>query len=236
MEKDILLKVDGVYSGYSGLRVIENVSLEVHPGEVVLLLGSNGAGKTTLLKTISGLLPMDGGSIFLQGNDISAMSIRDRRKHGLTYLSDETYFPTLTILENLRMSLAVHGRNPNGKKIDEVYSIFPELKERSKSKAGSLSGGQRKMLIMAMAMVSDPVLMILDEPSGGLSPVYVEKIIDSMAMLKKSGKSILLAEQNVEFITLADKLYVMDFGRISFSGNPNQAVQDDAIKKAYFNL
>ena len=182
MEKDILLKVDGVYSGYSGLRVIENVSLEVHPGEVVLLLGSNGAGKTTLLKTISGLLPMDGGSIFLQGNDISAMPIRDRRKHGLTYLSDETYFPTLTILENLRMSLAVHGRNPNGKKIDEVYSIFPELKERSKSKAGSLSGGQRKMLIMAMAMVSDPVLMILDEPSGGLSPVYVEKIIDSMAM------------------------------------------------------
>lgn len=235
MEKEVLLKVEGISSGYSGLRVVENVSIEVNKGEVVLIVGSNGAGKTTFLKTISGLLPKESGSVFLNRKDISTLSIREKRRNGLAYVSDDTYFPTLTVKENLKMS-ASRSREGSKEKINEVYRVFPELKERLKSKAGSLSGGQRKMLIMAMAMVSDPVLLILDEPSGGLSPLFVEKIIDSIELLKKSGKSILLAEQNVEFMTLADRVYVLDFGKISFSGNPEQAIRDDAIRKAYFNL
>ena len=234
MEKEVLLRVDGISSGYSGLRVVENVSIEVNKGEVVLMLGSNGAGKTTFLKTVSGLLPKELGSIFLDGKDLSNMSIRDRRRSGLTYMSDDTYFPTLTVKENLQMSISGKGNlNDN---LNEVYDVFPELREKSKLKAGSLSGGQRKMLIIAMAMVSDPLLLILDEPSGGLSPLFVEKIIDSIALLKKSGKSILLAEQNVEFLTLVDKVYVLDFGKVSFAGSPEQAIKEDSIRKAYFNL
>jgi len=234
LEKEVLLRVDGISSGYSGLRVVENVSIEVNKGEVVLMLGSNGAGKTTFLKTVSGLLPKELGSVFLDGKDLSNMSIRDRRRSGLTYMSDDTYFPTLTVKENLQMSISGKGNlNDN---LNEVYDVFPELREKSKSKAGSLSGGQRKMLIIAMAMVSDPLLLILDEPSGGLSPLFVEKIIDSIALLKKSGKSILLAEQNVEFLTLVDKVYVLDFGKVSFAGSPEQAIKEDSIRKAYFNL
>jgi len=234
LEKEVLLRVDGISSGYSGLRVVENVSIEVNKGEVVLMLGSNGAGKTTFLKTVSGLLPKELGSVFLDGKDLSNMSIRDRRRSGLTYMSDDTYFPTLTVKENLQMSISGKGNlNDN---LNEVYDVFPELREKSKLKAGSLSGGQRKMLIIAMAMVSDPLLLILDEPSGGLSPLFVEKIIDSIALLKKSGKSILLAEQNVEFLTLVDKVYVLDFGKVSFAGSPEQAIKEDSIRKAYFNL
>lgn len=236
MEKEQVLEVEGLRSGYSGMQVLNNVNLNLYGGETLVVLGPNGAGKTTLLKSILGLIPLDGGKTFLKGNDITSVHPSKRRRLGIAYASEDTYFPTLTVLENLTMASIGTDRKEREIRLNQVYEVFPELKERAESKASSLSGGQRKFMIIGSVFMSKAEVLLIDEPSGGLSPLYVEKIINSLEVLKRAGRSILLAEQNVEFVSLADRLCILEGGSISFDGSREEAERNDSIRKSYFSL
>lgn len=236
MEKEQVLEVEGLSSGYSGMQVLNNVNLHLSRGETLVILGPNGAGKTTLLKSIMGLIPLDGGKTLLRGRDVSRIHPSKRRSMGVAYVSEDTYFPTLTVLENLTMASIGMDKKDREKRLNQVYEVFPELKERAGSKVSSLSGGQRKFMIIGSVFMSKAEVILIDEPSGGLSPLYVEQIIDSLDVLKRAGRSILLAEQNVEFVSLADRLCILEEGTISFNGSPEEAEKNDSIRKSYFSL
>lgn len=236
MAGEALLDARITNSGYSGIQVIWDVSIDVSPGEVVLLLGSNGAGKTTFLKSVMGIIEPRSGKVIFKGKDITKIPLRSRQELGIYYIAENSYFQSLTIQDNLRMANLKLGMAESKKRLEEVFTVFPELKDRAGDKCSSLSGGQRKMLIMAKAIMGSPDLLIIDEPSGGLSPLFVDKIIDVISMLKGKGISILLSEQNVEFASLADRIFVMDNGRIVFSGSREDALKNDAIHNAYFNI
>ena len=236
MEEKYILEATVTNSGYSGIQVIWDASIKVAKGEVVLLLGSNGSGKTTFLKSIMGIIPPVKASVVLDGIDITRLPLNKRNSHGICYISEDTYFQNLTIYENLKMGNSSLKGEALKKKITEVFNVFPELKDRLHSKCSSLSGGQRKMLIMARAIMSDAKILIIDEPSGGLSPLFIEKVMDALALLKQNGLSILISEQNVEFSHLADHIYVLDNGRIVFYGTEKEAEENDAVNAAYFNI
>lgn len=236
MAEGTLLEAKITNSGYSGIQVIWDVSIEVNDGEVVLLLGSNGAGKTTFLKSMMGIIEAREGKVVLKGKEITKVPLRSRQSLGISYISEDTFFNNLTIRENLLMGNLKLKPSEAVKRMEEVFSVFPELKDRLNNKCSSLSGGQRKMLIMARAIMGSPELLVVDEPSGGLSPLFVDKVIDVISLLKKKGMSILISEQNVEFAYLADRIYVMDNGRITFSGTPEEALKNNSIHSAYFNI
>lgn len=236
MAEEVLLDARITDSGYSGIQVIWDVSINVQPGEVVLLLGSNGAGKTTFLKSMMGIIEPKEGKVTFKGKDITKVPLRSKQSIGISYISEDTFFNNLSIYENLRMGNLSLGSAETKKRLEEVFSVFPELKDRMRNKCSSLSGGQRKMLIMARAIMGTPDLLVVDEPSGGLSPLFVDKVIDVISLLKKKGMSILISEQNVEFAYLADRIYVMDNGRITFKGTPDEALKNNAIHNAYFNI
>lgn len=236
MAGEALLDARITNSGYSGIQVIWDVSIDVSPGEVVLLLGSNGAGKTTFLKSVMGIIEPRAGKVIFKGKDITKTPLRSRQELGIYYIAENSYFQSLTIQDNLRMANLKLGIAESKKRLEEVFTVFPELKDRAGDKCSSLSGGQRKMLIMAKAIMGSPDLLVIDEPSGGLSPLFVDKIIDVISMLKGKGISILLSEQNVEFASLADRIFVLDNGRIVFSGSRDDALKNDAIHNAYFNI
>lgn len=236
MEEEVLFDATVNDSGYSGMRVIWDISIRVHKGETVLLLGTNGSGKTTFLKSIMGMLEVKEGRVLFKGNDISKVPLSKREKIGISYLSEDTFFNNLTIRENLKMGAPFRKSDYIKEKMESVFKIFPELRERARNKCSSLSGGQRKMLIMARAIMSEPELLIIDEPSNGLSPLLVDRIIDVISLLKKSGISILFSEQNVEFSSLADRIYAIDNGRVVFQGTRQQAMEDDSIYNAYFSI
>lgn len=236
MEEDLMLEASVTNSGYGGLQVIWDAKVTVSKGEVVLLLGANGAGKTTFLKSIMGIIEPLEARVVLDGKEITKTSLNKRQGLGVCYIAEDTYFQNLTIYENLIMGNPEAKGEALRKKLEEVYRVFPELKERVRSKCSSLSGGQRKMLIMARAIMSDAKILIIDEPSGGLSPLFVEKVMDALSFLKKSGVSILISEQNVDFASLADRIYAMDNGRIVFHGTPEEALKNDAVHNAYFNI
>jgi len=236
LEEEPLLDASITNSGYSGMQVIWDCSVKVFPREFVLLLGANGAGKTTFLKSIMGIIKPVAGRIILRGEDISDVPLQKKNTFNIIFLSEETYFPNLTIYENLRMGVMKLDKTEFHRRLKDVFSMFPDLSEKEKNRSSSLSGGQRKMLIMARALMGNPDLLIVDEPSSGLSPLFVDRILDVMEILKKRGISMLVSEQNVEFVSLADRVYVLDNGRIIFNGTPEEALKDNAIHKAYFNI
>lgn len=223
-------------SGYQGLQVIWDVQVKVNKGETVLIIGPNGAGKTTFLKSIMGILKINEGKVQYKGTDITKVPLRLKQSLGILYLSEDTFFNSLTIKENLRMGSIFQTSEQARLKMKEVFEVFPELEERQKNKCSSLSGGQRKMLIMARAIMGDPELLVIDEPSGGLSPLFVDKIIDVLHLLKERGISILLSEQNIEFASLSDRIYVISNGRIPFSGTKEEALENDLVRKTYFSI
>ena len=235
MERNLLLKISDLSSGYGEMGILRNVSFDLREGDITLLLGTNGSGKTTLLKTIAGLLKATSGKIIFDGKDITGIPIAERRRLGIIFASEDTYFPTLNVKENLVMSLGKNHENYE-EKMKEIFQYFPELREMAKSKASSLSGGQRKMLIMARAIASEGKLIVIDEPSSGLSPLFVEKIITLLERLKNMKQTILLAEQNVEFVSLAAEVGILDEGRIAFFGSKDNALQNDVIRKTYFSI
>ena len=234
-----ILRASAIEAGYGRVQVLWGAGLEVRPRESVVLLGANGAGKTTLLKVIVGLLPAWRGSVRLDTDDVTAWRTDRRVRRGIAYMSEIGVFPGLSIDENLRVGGQFIEKSALKHRMGELYADFPDLAHRRGALAGSLSGGQRKMLGIAKALASSPRLLVMDEPSAGLSPLFVEQVI---AVLRRfgadqaSGLSLLIAEQNVAFLDLADRVFTLEGGRIGFRGSVEALHADDALRRAYFGL
>jgi branched-chain amino acid transport system ATP-binding protein len=231
-----LLQTDALEAGYGAIQVLWGVGIDVAEHETVVLLGPNGAGKTTLLKCLLGLLPARGGAIRFQGRDITRLPTRDRVRMGLSYMSELGIFPDLTVDENIRLGALFVGNQAARRRRDELYTLFPILVEKRRQAGGSLSGGQRKMLGIAKALAAEPKLLVMDEPSAGLSPLLVSTVIDSLDKCRAGGLSLLIAEQNVKFLEFGDRVFTMEGGRIAFGGTPAAIQADDGLRRAYFGL
>ena len=234
-----MLKVSEIDVYYGDMQALRNVSIDVHPGEVVSVIGSNGAGKSTLLKTISGMLRPRRGTIALDGNQISQAPTSKIVEKGISHVPEgRQIFPTMTVLENLEMG-AQFSRTRKLLKgtMEQVVTYFPRLKERLEQKAGTLSGGEQQMLAMGRGLMSLPTLMMLDEPSLGLAPVLVSTIFEIIEKINKQGTSILLIEQNVfHSLKIADRGYVLENGEIALSGSGQELLENPHIRKTYLGL
>jgi branched-chain amino acid transport system ATP-binding protein len=231
-----LLAAYGLTAGYRRLQVLWGVDLEVHARESVVLLGANGAGKTTLLKALIGLLDLWAGRIDFDGETITRLRTDQRVRRGIVYMSETSGFLGLTVEENIVIGAQFLPNSRVRARLDELYGIFPALAERRRALASSLSGGQRKMLGIAKALASDPRLLVMDEPSAGLSPLFVGEVISVLAQFRARELALLIAEQNVKFLDLADRVYTLDNGRIGFSGTVVEMHENDALRRAYFGL
>ena len=234
-----MLKVSEIDVYYGDMQALRNVSIDVHPGEVVSVIGSNGAGKSTLLKTISGMLRPRRGTISLDGNQISQAPPSKIVEKGISHVPEgRQIFPTMTVLENLEMGAQFSRTKKLLKEtMRQVVTYFPRLKERLEQKGGTLSGGEQQMLAMGRGLMSLPTLMMLDEPSLGLAPVLVSTIFEIIEKINKQGTSILLIEQNVfHSLKIADRGYVLENGEIALSGTGQELLENPHIRKTYMGL
>ena len=232
----VLLKVSGVLVGYGGIQAVKGVSLEVREGELVSLIGSNGAGKTTTMKAITGLLPLGGGHIELAGKTIDGQGPWDLVQQGLAMVPEgRGVFTRMTIVENLQMGAYIRDDNAAiADDIERVFATFPRLKERRDQLAGTMSGGEQQMLAMGRALMSRPKVLLLDEPSMGLSPIMVDKIFEVIQEVSAQGVTILLVEQNASrALQIADRGYVMESGLITLSGDAHEMLHDPKVREAY---
>jgi branched-chain amino acid transport system ATP-binding protein len=236
MPLETLLAASGIDAGYGTMQVLWGVDLDVRPGETVLLLGANGAGKTTFLKLLVGLIEARNGVINLAGQDVTRMRSSDRMRLGMTYMSELAVFPDLSIEENIRVGAQALGHPNPDARADELYTLFPVLRDKRRDPASSLSGGQRKMLGIAKALAAEPQLLVMDEPSAGLSPLFVKEVIRVLGDLQKRGLALLIAEQNIGFLGIATRVFVLEGGRIRFSGTVAEMTDNDALRRAYFGL
>lgn len=229
-----LLKVNDIHVYYGKIHAVKGVSFEVGQGEIVSLIGANGAGKSTALKTISGLLHPKKGSIEFMGKDITKLEPNKIVRLGLAQVPEgRRVFAHMSVMENIEMGAYILGRVPE-EAVEDVFSRFPRLKERSRQEAGTLSGGEQQMLAMARALMSKPKLIMMDEPSMGLSPILVEQIFSIIAELRQSGATILLVEQNAnKALKITDRAYVLETGRITLSGSGRELLESEDVKKAY---
>lgn len=231
----MMLKVDDLHVYYGNVHAVKGVSLEVGQGEVVTLIGSNGAGKTTLLKTISGLISPKLGSIYFEGEDITKQSPDIIVNCGIAHVPEgRRIFTNMTVQENLRIGAYQRKESELKESYEEIYSLFPILKERSKQMAGTLSGGEQQMLALSRALLSKPKLIILDEPSLGLAPVIVDIVFDVIEKISKSGITILLVEQNAHLaLESSERGYVIETGKIKISGSSAELLNDKKVINAY---
>jgi branched-chain amino acid transport system ATP-binding protein len=229
-----MLRVNDINVYYGPIHAIKGVTFEVHPGEVVALIGANGAGKSTVLKTISGLLRPKTGNIAFEDHDITKTDAHKIVRKGLAHVPEgRRIFLQMTVMENLEMG-AFTQKSVSEEILEDIFTRFPRLKERRKQTAGTLSGGEQQMLAMGRALMSSPKLLMLDEPSMGLSPIFVEQIFDIIKDLHKTGTTILLVEQNAgKALEIADRAYVLETGSIILSGTGKELSESDEIKKAY---
>lgn len=230
-----MLKVDNINVYYGNIHAIKNVSFEVNDGEIVTLIGANGAGKSTTLQTISGLLHSKTGSITFLGEKLDNVPAHKIVSKGLAHVPEgRRVFLQMTVEENLQMGAYTRQSSEISDGIKDVYKRFPRLEERRKQIAGTLSGGEQQMLAMGRALMSKPKLLMLDEPSMGLSPILVEQIFDIIKELHKAGTTILLVEQNAQMaLSIADRAYVLENGKITLSGTGKELMESEEIKKAY---
>lgn len=235
---DALLQVSGLRSGYGAVEVLRGVDLQVQPGETVALLGSNGAGKTTLNLTLSGLVATRAGRVRFEGEDITGWHYRRVVSQGLIHVPEgRKVFPNLSVHENLELGAFTRGRQRRAHNLERVYAIFPRLRERTLQLAGTLSGGEQQMLAIGRGLMAEPRLLILDEPSLGLSPLLVEEMFGLIARLKADGLAVLLVEQNVgQSLDIADRAYVLENGQICFAGLPAELLASDTLRQAYLGL
>ena len=232
----VLLKVSDVQVGYGGIQAVKGVSLEVREGELVSLIGSNGAGKTTTMKAITGLLTLGGGHIELVGKTIDGQGPWDLVQQGLAMVPEgRGVFTRMTIVENLQMGAYIRDDNAAiADDIERVFATFPRLKERRDQLAGTMSGGEQQMLAMGRALMSRPKVLLLDEPSMGLSPIMVDKIFEVIQEVSAQGVTILLVEQNASrALQIADRGYVMESGLITLSGDAHEMLHDPKVREAY---
>jgi branched-chain amino acid transport system ATP-binding protein len=234
-----LLELENVNSYYGKIHALKGVSLTVEEGEIVTLIGGNGAGKTTTLRSISGLLHPKEGRVTLMGKDITRMPPNLVHKEGLGLVPEgRGIFPRLTVLENLEMgAYIVKDRAVIDRGIEYAFTLFPRLRERSSQKGGTLSGGEQQMLATARGLMSNPRILLMDEPSMGLAPVLVDQIFDVIKELNAKGTTILLVEQNALMaLGVAHRAYVLQTGKIVLSGKAQDVAGDENVKKAYLGI
>jgi len=230
-----MLEVNGLNVYYGLIHALHDVSFEVNEGEIVALIGANGAGKTTILHTVSGLLTAKSGSVVFEGKDITKKPGHSIVKLGMGHVPEgRRVFPGLTVAENLRMGAFTRPKGEIAASLEEVYEWFPRLEERKNQPAGTLSGGEQQMLAMGRAMMSKPRILLLDEPSMGLSPLFVGEVFKIIEKVSAAGTTVLLVEQNAKkALSIADRAYVLETGNIIKEGIASDLLNDDAIKKAY---
>ena len=230
-----MLEVKDINVYYGLIHALRDVSFEVNEGEVVALIGANGAGKTTTLHTITGLLPSKGGTVTFEGKDITKKPGHEIVRLGMSHVPEgRRVFAGLTVRENLRMGAYTRPKSEIDASMAEVYKRFPRLEERKNQAAGTLSGGEQQMLAMGRALMSKPKIILMDEPSMGLSPILVNEIFDIIQEVSNSGTTVLLVEQNAKkALSIADRAYVLETGKISIEGKAKDLLEDDSIKKAY---
>ena len=233
MEK--ILSVEDINVYYGAIHAIKGISFEVNEGEIVTLIGANGAGKSTTLNTVSGLLRSKTGSIHFLGEDIGKVPAHKLVEKGLSQVPEgRRVFLQMTVQENLEMGAYTEKASTMPQNLELVYEQFPRLKERYKQVAGTLSGGEQQMQAMGRALMSQPKLLMLDEPSMGLAPILVEQIFEIIQNLHKAGTTILLVEQNAQMaLSIADRAYVLETGKISLSGPASELLHNDSVRKAY---
>ena len=236
MANPVLLKVSALKVAYGGIQAVKGVEFEVRQGELVSLIGANGAGKTTTLKAITGIQPVADGDIIFMDKSIKGQGSWDLVKQGLVMVPEgRGCFTRMTITENLMMGAFVRNDEAEIKAdIDKVFAIFPRLKERRSQLSGTMSGGEQQMLAMGRALMARPKVLLLDEPSMGLSPIMVDKIFEVVAEIHGQGTTILLVEQNASrALQLADRGYVMESGEITMSGDAKALLKDPKVRAAY---
>ena len=236
MTKQTLLKVTGLKVAYGGIQAVKGVDFEVHEGELVSLIGSNGAGKTTTMKAITGLLPIAGGDIEYLGQSIRGQGPWDLVKQGLAMVPEgRGVFTRMTITENLQMGAYIRDDKEGiASDIEKMFTIFPRLRERKDQLAGTMSGGEQQMLAMGRALMSRPKVLLLDEPSMGLSPIMVDKIFEVVKDVYAQGVTVVLVEQNASrALAIANRGYVMESGIVTMSGDAGQMLTDPRVRAAY---
>lgn len=233
-----MLKVTDLTVNYGMIQAVKGISFEVKEGEIVALIGANGAGKTTTLQTVTGMIPSRTGTIEFAGTDITKVPAHRIVSMGLAHVPEgRRVFAQLTVLENLKMG-AYTRKDKDGidETLKEIYKRFPRLEERKSQLAGTLSGGEQQMLAMGRALMSRPKMIVMDEPSMGLSPLYVSEIFKIIQDINASGTTVLLVEQNAKkALSIADQAYVLETGNIVLSGKASDLMNDDSVKKAYLS-
>lgn len=231
-----MLKVENLCVSYGAINALRGISFEVHKGEIITLIGSNGAGKTTTLHAISNIIKKQSGSVVFEGTDITNFSAdKIVKQHLIQVPEGRRIFANLSVRENLELGAYLRNDKVGIKRdMEMVYELFPRLKERLKQNAGTLSGGEQQMLAMGRALMEQPSLLLLDEPSMGLAPILVDEIFEIIKKINKTGTTILLVEQNAfKALSIANRAYVLETGSITRSGNAEELISDPAVKEAY---
>jgi branched-chain amino acid transport system ATP-binding protein len=238
MERPAMLEVKELVTGYGGVPILRGVSLEVKPGEVVAVLGANGVGKTTLNRAISGLNPVISGSIRFDGTMVSGLSAPAIVERGLIHVPEgRKIFPNMSVRENLELGSYRRAKANRSRNIEKIFGIFPRLLERTTQLAGTLSGGEQQMLAIGRGLMAEPKLLILDEPSLGLSPLLVEELFALIARIASEGLAVMLVEQNVmQSLDLATRAYVLENGAVAMQGKADDLKRDPALEKTYLGM
>lgn len=231
-----MLEIENLEVYYGAINAIKGISFSVEQGEIIALIGANGAGKTTTLHAVSGLIPAKRGSIRFNGKELTKISAHKIVKMGMAHVPEgRRVFAQLTVYENLMLGAYTRKDSKEiSKNLEMVYSRFPRLKERLSQSAGTLSGGEQQMLAMGRALMSNPSIILMDEPSMGLSPLYVSEIFDIITEINKGGVTVLLVEQNAKkALSIASRAYVLETGKIALSGSGSELLDNEQVKKAY---
>lgn len=231
-----MLEIKDLEVNYGMIKAIKGISFEVNQGEIIALIGANGAGKTTILHTITGLVPAHTGEIFFNGTNLTKVKAHKIVGMGMAHVPEgRRVFQQLTVYQNLMMgAYTVKDKKSIGDTLDMIYKRFPRLEERKNQIAGTLSGGEQQMLAMGRALMSKPSIILMDEPSMGLSPLYVNEIFDIIREVNSDGTTVLLVEQNAKkALAIANRAYVLETGKIVLSGDAKELMNDDSVKKAY---
>ena len=230
-----IIEVNGLAAGYvKGLNILQGIDLVIKKDEIISIIGPNGAGKSTLLKAIMGLIPVSGGRLYINGKEVINVKSHELVKMGIGYVPQVlNVFPTLTIEENLEIGLWTKSKNIKKNK-EEIFNLFPILFEKKRDKAGNLSGGQRQLLALGRALISKPDVLLLDEPSAGLSPIAIDEVFKSIREINDTGVSILLVEQNAKrALSFCDRGYVLDQGKNSYTGTGTDLLDDPNVIDLY---
>lgn len=230
-----MLKIQNLAVHYGMIQAVHDVSFEVNEGEIVTLIGANGAGKTTILRTISGLIRPSQGSITFEGSEITKIAPQKIVAGGLSQVPEGRHvFAGLTVMENLEMGAYLRKDNDTKADYEQVFQKFPVLKERKNQDAATLSGGEQQMLAMGRALMSKPKLLLLDEPSMGLAPIFIKEIFSIIQEISQQGTTVLLIEQNAKMaLSVADRGYVLETGKVVLSGTGSELLESEEVKKAY---